>query len=249
MLTMKEIGNYHYVNDLAALTTTVKPGIITGFSWQVEEFDYSFENFFHPFVGDLINRLNKTSVAGMLDPVFLAGLRKPFFTDDYQVVQTGSGNDRVQVGYEDKQIDVSPGGPYANYNWELLYHIPVMIAVHLSNNQRFAEAQKWFHYVFDPTSTDTSVLPPERFWKCFAFRNNSQIQDIGSLLALLSTPNPDPTQAKTKQAVLSGYNAMLQDPFQPHAIARTPRAHSISIRMKTPNSIRISRMRETKGNR
>ena len=58
----------------------------------------------------------------------------------------------VSVTLEDQDIDVSIGGPYANYNWELLYHIPVMIAVHLSNNQRFAEAQKWFHLVFDPTT-------------------------------------------------------------------------------------------------
>ena len=39
--------------------------------------------------------------------------------------------------------------------------------------QRFAEAQKWFHLVFDPTSTDTTVPPPERFWKSFVFRNDS----------------------------------------------------------------------------
>ena len=83
---------------------------------------------------------------------------------------------------EVRSIDVS-AGPYANYNWELLYHIPVMIAVHLSNNQRFAEAQEWFHLVFDPTSTDTSVPPPMRYWKCLAFRNNHRSSIINSLLA------------------------------------------------------------------
>ena len=83
----------------------------------------------------------------------------------------------MSVTLEDQDIDVSIGGPYANYNWELLYHIPVMIAVHLSNNQRFAEAQKWFHLVFDPTSTDTTVPPPERFWKSFVFRNGSAIAE------------------------------------------------------------------------
>ena len=82
----------------------------------------------------------------------------------------------VSVALEDQDIDVSIGGPYANYNWELLYHIPVMVAVHLSNNQRFAEAQKWFHLVFDPTSTDTTVPPPERFWKSFVFRNGQGIR-------------------------------------------------------------------------
>ena len=47
--------------------------------------------------------------------------------------------------------------PLRGYNWELLYHLPVAVAVHLSNNQRFAEAQKWFHLVFNPTNTDLTI--------------------------------------------------------------------------------------------
>ena len=60
----------------------------------------------------------------------------------------------------------------ANYNWELLFHIPLTIAVHLSKNQRFAEAQRWFHYIFDPTSNDdVDADAPQRFWKFLRFRN------------------------------------------------------------------------------
>src|SRR5260370_8478690 len=94
----------------------------------------------------------------------------------------------VQVSLRDKTIDVAIGGPYANYNWELVYHIPVMIAVHLSNNQRFAEAQKWFHLVFDPTSTDTTAPPPMTFWKSLAFPNKPPTFDINTLLRPLTTP-------------------------------------------------------------
>src|SRR5262249_45219612 len=130
-------------------------------------------------------------------------------------------------------IDLAIGGSYSNYNWELFYHIPVMVAVHLSQNQRFAEAQKWVHYVFDPTSPDTKTLPPDRFWKFLAFRNilpgdannpsYSDIQNINTLLTLLSTPGSEltPTQQGEKKAVLEGYEAMLDHPFQPHVIART----------------------------
>ena len=49
------------------------------------------------------------------------------------------------------EFDFDEHGPYANYNWELFFHVPLTIAVHLSKNQRFAEAQRWFHYIFDPT--------------------------------------------------------------------------------------------------
>lgn len=99
---------------------------------------YKFENFFHPFVGDLIAQLNRTSVAGFLDPSFLQSLSKSFFTEDYTLLQDSD----VHIDYVYKTIDVMPGGPYANYNWELLYHIPIAGDVHVSKIQRCAEAQK-----------------------------------------------------------------------------------------------------------
>ena len=83
-----------------------------------------------------------------------------------------TNSDTVKVVSFPKEIDVAEHGPYANYNWELFFHIPLTIAVHLSKNQRFAEAQRWFHYIFDPTSNDHSVDPPKRFWKFLAFRQD-----------------------------------------------------------------------------
>ena len=48
------------------------------------------------------------------------------------------------------EVEFQSGGAYEVYNWELFFHIPLLIAVRLSSNQRFAEAQRWFHYIFDP---------------------------------------------------------------------------------------------------
>jgi hypothetical protein len=211
-------------------------GWVYPFPWEIKQFDYTFENFFHPFIGNLIAELNQGGVAGMLDPGFLGGLRQAYdvsgdAASDYTVTDTSS----VNVALQDRVIDVQVGGPYANYNWELLYHIPVMIAVHLSSNQRFAEAQKWFHLVFDPTSTDTSVPPPQRFWKSFVFRNGGAVQDINTLLQLLSTPDSqlDPSQIQLKANVISGYNAIVANPFQPHVVARTrPTAYQWYVVMK-----------------
>src|SRR3954468_20020481 len=42
-------------------------------------FTYTFENFFHPFVGDLISRLNTNSLAGVLDAQWQDSLRRDFF--------------------------------------------------------------------------------------------------------------------------------------------------------------------------
>jgi hypothetical protein len=232
MTAYNSLKAYHYGIDFSNLV-----------NWrvnQVDQFTYTFENFFHPFVGQLIAQLNQTSVAGMLDPGFLQNLVAQaaipdFFTTDYTLL---TGNS-VAINHSPKSIDVATGGPYANYNWELLYHIPVMVAVHLTQTQRFAEAQKWFHLVFDPTSTDTSVPASQRFWKFIGFRPgngvDTSIQNIGDLLVLLSTPDASltPVQLQEKQSVITGYAAIQQEPFKPHLVARTrPAAYQFYVVMK-----------------
>jgi hypothetical protein len=228
------LGAFHNAGDIGLVyqlgTSQDGDGAILRLPYQ-EKFSYTFENFFHPFVGDLIQKLNQTSVAGMLDPVFLESLHYAYSSADYTLLDAAT----VSVALEDQDIDVSIGGPYANYNWELLYHIPVMIAVHLSGNQRFAEAQKWFHLVFDPTSTDTTVPPPERFWKSFVFRTGQGIEDINTLVALLSTPDSQlsAAQIQAKTDVITGYNGILANPFDPHLVARTrPSAYQWYVVMK-----------------
>ena len=64
--------------------------------------------------------------------------------------------------------------------------------MHLSQNQRFAEAQKWFHYVFDPTSTDTDRPGTrQRFWKFLYFRQHPEQLDLSAAAHLLSTPDSE----------------------------------------------------------
>src|SRR5207245_11129399 len=111
---------------------------------------------------------------------------KDFFKAFYNPTE----DNLVQVIYFPKEIDVSEG-PYANYNWELFFHIPLTIAVHLSKTQRFAEAQRWFHYIFDPTSNDHTVDPPMRFWKFLAFRNPDHAMTIDEIVRILSTPRTE----------------------------------------------------------
>jgi hypothetical protein len=190
---------------------------------QDPEFTYTFENFFHPFVGELIEKLNKESLSGVLDPNFHQELADKFgeFFDDFYEPRT---SDVVKfTDFPKKEIDVSIGGPYATYNWELLFHIPLTIAVHLSKNQRFAEAQRWFHYIFDPTSNDTSNPVPERFWKFLAFRKPGSPSQIDELLALLSKPEDEcsSTELDRKKMIMEGYRAIQDKPFQPHVVART----------------------------
>jgi hypothetical protein len=195
--------------------------------WQITQYDFDFENFFHPLVGQLIEALNQASgdaVAAMLDPTFLAGLTNTFFsapTTPGINPQYTVGNWPVHIASYPAQIDLDHQLPYANYNWELIYHIPVAVAVHLSQNQRFAEAQQWFHYVFDPTATGPGPAPA-RFWKCLYFQQNPQSIDLGELFVLLSSPQSQltSTQISQVQNLLNSYTASISTPFSPFAVAR-----------------------------
>ncbi len=193
-------------------------------------FAYTFENFSHPYVEALISQLNRHSVAGMLDPKFLRSLEDSlYFNAEYPA----HADSTTEVRSHPREIDVSPGGAYSTYNWELFYHIPVAIAVHLSKNQRFAEAQRWFHHVFDPTCTDDAPAP-QRWWKFVAFRHGDTT-NIEALLELLGTPDDEltPRQITRKQWVHNSYEAILSKPFDPHGVARArPLAYQYYVVMQ-----------------
>lgn len=205
------------------------------------EYRYQFENAFHPYVSELIEKLNKQSLPGLYDPLFLESLKSArngitpdtlfdFFGDAYQ----NPGDNTALVQGSARDLDIN-NGPYSNYNWELLFHIPLTIAVHLSKNQRFAEAQKWFHYIFDPTASERFGDVPARYWKFPAFRGTKPPMQIDRLLTLLSKPEASLTVADRQERtrVLEGYAAIARNPFQPHRVARTrPISYQFSVVMK-----------------
>lgn len=187
---------------------------------------FVFENHFHPYVGMLVEKLNQQSVDGLLD-LRTQQVSEPFFDRLYDPnVPTAPGGERsFTVSWSPKNIDVSESGPYSVYNWELFFHAPVTIAVHLSKNQRFAEAQRWFHHVFDPTDNDPTSPVPDRFWKFVRFRDPrpGDMPRVDELVAVLSRP---PAELDDEERILLasaalGYEALRRAPFQPHRVART----------------------------
>ncbi|MBF6650644.1 toxin [Methylobacter sp. BlB1] len=224
-MSIEKIKDFHKIKDMSHW--------IENFTQRQDtQFTYTFENFFHPFVGELIEKLNKESLPGLLDPNFHQELTdKTFFKSHYTPQTSGT----VKLKFPIKEIDVSVSGPYANYNWELLFHIPLTIAVHLSKNQRFAEAQRWFHFIFDPTCNDTSIPPLQRYWKFIAFRKPGCFMQIDQLLTLLSKPDAEcnDDERRCKGDIESGFKAIMNDPFKPHKVARTrPVAYQYCVVMK-----------------
>ena len=116
--------------------------------------------------------------------------------------------------YPVKDLDFTTSGAYAAYNWELFFHIPLAVAIHLSQNQRYEDAEQWFRYIFDPT--DASDGPtPQRFWKVAPFRY-SDVQLIENILVNLSTGADPQLQQDTINTIADWKN----NPFQPYAVAR-----------------------------
>lgn len=173
------------------------------------QINYAFANHYHPYVDNLIQQLNVNGLPDMLDVSFLGGLQDDL-TSSYSHPAT------YVTDFPKNEIDVNDSGAYSIYNWELMYHAPMAIAEHLSNNQRFAEAQQWFHYIFDPTSNDTSIPAPQRFWKFLRFRQETTPVFIQQMLAELSNP----VDSDLKKRVELSIQAWRDNPFQPHVIAR-----------------------------
>lgn len=99
------------------------------------------------------------------------------------------------------QIDFN--GAYGIYYQEVFFYIPFLIANQLNANQNFAEAQRWYHYIFNPTTQEpANGSANSRYWQFLPFRHLT----LESLTAIL-----------TNQSALAEYR---HDPFDPHAIAQ-----------------------------
>jgi hypothetical protein len=176
---------------------------------------YRFEVFYHPYACEFVRRFSKDGIDGLLGwseprPLQLEK-RDQFFQSDYDPVDD-AGDGAVVKPYPIEDIDFSPGGAYAIYNWELFFHIPLLIATRLSQNQRFEEAQRWFHFIFDPT-TGSSAPAPSRFWKVRPFYENTELASIQGELS-------DLAQGKDTAGLSQQIAAWQKDPFNPHLIAR-----------------------------
>jgi len=185
--------------------------------------DYRFAAHYHPYCDALIEKLNSDGLPALLDPVYQSGLAKPLAPALYQPGPTVLGD------FPREEIDVSDDGPYSIYNWELFFHAPLLVAVHLSTNQRFEDAQRWFHRIFDPTSTDKTIDPPQRFWRFLRFRQETTPEFIADLLQELAKAGDSEIKRRMEKSI----QAWRDKPFQPHVIARGRYlAYQLNVLMK-----------------
>ncbi|GAA4235106.1 hypothetical protein GCM10022254_41620 [Actinomadura meridiana] len=173
----------------------------------------TFRRLYHPHVHSFGAELNRWGVTGLYNrrlqtqPEIYTG---PFDFNDYYkpyvVTVPEVPGEPVEFGFDDA---------YADYNWELFFHAPLMVAQRLSANQDFEQAQRWFHFIFDPTNRDYDGDPPQRYWITKPFFQASSDtyaqQRIEAILRKLAEGDPD-----TQKAV----DRWLANPFQPDVVAR-----------------------------
>jgi hypothetical protein len=117
----------------------------------------------------------------------------------------------------DAQFTLS--NPAGTYDWELYFHIPYLVATTFATQQRFGEALRWLHLVFDPTAAGPVA---GNAWRFRPFREESS-PNIADLLTELARGTLDTARA---DALRSQIDYWRNHPFQPHGIARMrPRAY------------------------
>ena len=192
---------------------------------------YTFNPHWHPYATQLLSRL----VVGGLESLLAADtdetngkltFYQDFFTQTYGPAVDPSQPASVFVTdangdpYPAKSLDFESRDGYSTYNWELFFHVPFMIATQLSKNQNYAEAQQWFHYIFDPTAAGDEP-DPSRYWKVQPFKVDP-IQHAEDFLLDLHPPVPSSTtDTQLQQQAVDAINAWRDNPFSPFTIART----------------------------
>ncbi len=180
----------------------------------------TFLTHYHPHVCDFVHALNAAGLPGLMS----LGVQR--VTDAPPDKDTGTAfalayapTGRVAHPYPHEGVDFGLAGSYAGYNWELFFHAPLLIAGMLSADQRFEDAQRWYHYIFNPTSSSLDPAPG-RYWNLRPFHDAGPGQRLADLLSTLDYQGGDPGILAQKAAVQAQLNAMAQDPFNPHHIAR-----------------------------
>lgn len=201
---------------------------------------YGVSLFYHPYACLFLQQTRRFGVAGLLDPSATA----PDDNDDPLLYQ--QANEALPASYFNgvtavskpipaEDVDFLYGGAYSVYNWELFYHIPMYIADRLMAERRFAEAQRWLGYIFNPIRKPSPVGETDCkfYWRIKPFRKLSAKMSITDLLELLHYTGGDAALKAEKANLIDQIARWRDDPFRPHDVARLrPTAYMRAVVMK-----------------
>jgi Tc toxin complex TcA C-terminal TcB-binding domain/Neuraminidase-like domain/Salmonella virulence plasmid 28.1kDa A protein len=236
---------YLMVSSLPTVATQIKHEKHADLSSHVTPESFYFFNHYHPWVGQFLKRVNWKGIPYLLDPRTQAldsAHPEPGQDSKFEFVSHYGPSRVVAKPYPKESIDFSQMSPdlkkalaeekhrpfvvpagdsaYSIYNWEIFFYIPLFIATRLSQNQQFAEAQNWFHYIFNPTQdperkgvpSDYDRGTPNGYWN---FQPLNKLHKDGGLQDIL-----DSVRGPANAALNAQWNAWTNAPFEPDVIAR-----------------------------
>ncbi len=188
----------------------------------------NFHTFYHPYSSEYVRRLNQSGIPFLME----INTDKSFDEADGEIIfenvydpnfDNGLVNrynplsvaDNSRTAYKEN-ICFDVLGANSQYNWELFFHAPLYIATRLSKNGKYEEAMKWFHYIFDPTTSEKpkSENDTARYWKVRPFKAESEtVETLETWFRRLS-PNSDPDNPGN-----TVINEWRDNPFDPHLVA------------------------------
>jgi hypothetical protein len=188
------------------------------------EIRYRFHRFYHPYTRLFWHQLSAGGFPTLFnrdlqlkpDTIDPSGADVFNFQSTYHPVSPRVNWSQGENLGEDRNkeiVDFSREAAYSVYNWELFFHTPLYIAERLSQNQKFEDAVKWFHFIFNPTLQGPDPVP-QRFWitKPLNSLTSSQIlnQRINQLLELVNQGDPN---------AVAQVASWRKDPFNPFLLA------------------------------
>jgi hypothetical protein len=174
-----------------------------------------FEVLYHPYACEMISTVARGGIGALLAPGEDSEL-------DRQALAEVDGDSTIFESFEPvpavvlepyplEEFAFTRTGAYSTYNWEVFFHIPMLIADRLSKAGRYAEARKWFHYIYDPTDM-SSHDPPAKFWRVKPlFDQAGAPTTIDELLEELASGSTE---------LEDDIEDWRNDPFNPHGLAR-----------------------------
>lgn len=175
---------------------------------------YNYVNFRNYKSDNLTTKLYQKGISGLFEKDFIENLvltDSINFSGNYAPLHYAGDYPSSNLTFEFKD-------PNAIYTWELFFHIPMLIANKLMKDQKFFEAMKWYHYVFNPynssnqfpaTVTTANYPNTERFWQFYPFYQQA-VKGVPTIQTIMNDKGlPD---AVKKWAA---------NPFKPHLVART----------------------------
>lgn len=212
------------------LTTQRFTPVLLGGGSEPRENKFSIGLFMHPYVCTFQTQLANHGLAGLLDWSVQGGTPLQRASRDIEE-EYDPRLENIVGPFPKENIDFTSDGAYSVYNWELFFHVPLFIASRLMQEQRFEEAQKWFHYIFDPTD-GSREQGMKRFWRVKPFYEakplSTLLEDLEDLaedewteehrnLNTLIGARPD---RPVSESFVDQIAAWRDEPFDPHLIAQ-----------------------------